>query len=234
MTEPWAIVPVKQLVQAKNRLAPVLTEQERQALMIAMLRDVLAALCNTPELGGVLLATRSNRATEIAASMGLSVFAETPGCGQSAALTEAAEYVARHHGAGRVLLMSADIPGVTRDDVRQVLAQTAPVVLVPDRHGTGTSAVLSDLPLGLVLQFGEDSLRKHKASSHPPAVVFPNERIGGDVDTLEDLLVVSRRLPDGATRRYLERSGIMAKLAARRAAETGKVSDSSLLEESLS
>ena len=47
----WAVVPVKELDQAKERLAAVLTPEGRRALMLAMLEDVLAALAMTPSLG---------------------------------------------------------------------------------------------------------------------------------------------------------------------------------------
>ena len=42
--KPWAILPVKEMAGAKQRLAPLLSPEERIALMQMMLRDVLAAL----------------------------------------------------------------------------------------------------------------------------------------------------------------------------------------------
>ena len=44
----WAVVPVKERDRAKERLAPVLPRRMRQALALAMLEDVLAALTATP------------------------------------------------------------------------------------------------------------------------------------------------------------------------------------------
>src|ERR1700680_3207545 len=43
----WAVVPVKELDRAKERLAPVLPPERRRALMLAMLEDVLTALAPT-------------------------------------------------------------------------------------------------------------------------------------------------------------------------------------------
>jgi 2-phospho-L-lactate guanylyltransferase len=213
MASPWIVVPVKRLGRAKHRLSPLLSEQERGALMMAMLEDVLDAICGMAELAGILVATRSRRARALARERGLPTFPESPGADHAGTVTEASVYIAQRHGAARMLALSADIPGVTRDDVRQVLARREPVVLVPDRHGTGTSAVLSDLPLRLVLQFGEDSLRKHRASSRPAAALCPNTHISGDIDTIDDLIEVSGSLPDGATRRLLEQSGIAERLS---------------------
>ena len=42
-----AVVPVKELDRAKERLAPVLPPEQRRALMLAMLEDVLTALAAT-------------------------------------------------------------------------------------------------------------------------------------------------------------------------------------------
>jgi len=213
MTKPWVVVPVKQLTHAKHRLSPVLSESERAALMMAMLEDVLGVLTGMSEYEGLVIATRSRRAQALADRFGLPVFGESPGANHSLTVTEASLHIAERYGARRMLALSADIPGVTPEDVREVLTRPEPVVLVPDRHGTGTSAVLSDLPLRLTLQFGEDSLRKHRASSRPEAVLCPNPRISGDIDDIDDLIEVSRGLPDRATRRLLQSSGIADRLA---------------------
>ena len=228
MARPWIVVPVKRLRQAKHRLSPLLSEQERGALMMAMLTDVLDTIRDLAEPAGIVVATRSNRARALAHERGLPTFAESPDADHARTVTEASVHIAERYGAERMLALSADIPGVTRDDVRQVLARTDPVVLVPDRHGTGTSAVLSDLPLRLVLQFGEDSLRKHRASSRPAAALCPNANISGDIDTVDDLIEVSRALPDGATRRLLERSGIAGRLSLRLGCQPGQATVSTL------
>ena len=53
----WAVVPVKELDRAKERLAPVLPPERRRALMLAMLEDVLAALAAAPGLAGLAVVT---------------------------------------------------------------------------------------------------------------------------------------------------------------------------------
>jgi len=64
----WAVVPVKELDQAKERLAPVLPPERRRALMLAMLEDVLAALAATPGLGGLAIVTVDAAAWRLAAA----------------------------------------------------------------------------------------------------------------------------------------------------------------------
>ena len=53
----WAVVPVKELDRAKERLASRLSSELRRALMLAMLEDVLAALAITPGIAGILAVT---------------------------------------------------------------------------------------------------------------------------------------------------------------------------------
>ena len=73
----WALLPFKGAGGAKRRLAAVLSEAEREGLVLAMLRDVLAALANTPMLGGVVLASRDSAAAALADEFGAEVFPET-------------------------------------------------------------------------------------------------------------------------------------------------------------
>ena len=68
----WAAVPVKEFAGAKQRLSPLLTPQQRQALAAAMLEDVLAALADAP-LAGIMVNTldpRRGRACRAAMARG--------------------------------------------------------------------------------------------------------------------------------------------------------------------
>src|SRR5262249_963448 len=53
----WAVVPIKERSSAKERLAPILRPEARQALALAMLEDVLEALTATRGIGGLLVVT---------------------------------------------------------------------------------------------------------------------------------------------------------------------------------
>ena len=66
----WAVVPVKERASAKERLAPMLRPEVRQALALAMLEDVLAALTATPGIAGLLVVTVDAEAGRLAASYG--------------------------------------------------------------------------------------------------------------------------------------------------------------------
>ena len=65
----WAAVPVKEFPGAKQRLAALLTSQQRQALAAAMLEDVLSALVEAP-LAGIMVNTLDPLAAELARRYG--------------------------------------------------------------------------------------------------------------------------------------------------------------------
>ena len=55
---PWAILPIKSMQSAKQRLRTILTAPERQSLFRAMVSDVLAAIGQSTGLGGLAIVTR--------------------------------------------------------------------------------------------------------------------------------------------------------------------------------
>src|SRR5262249_56246115 len=69
----WAVVPVKERISAKERLAPVLRPEARQALALAMLEDVLAALAATAGIAELLVVTVDAEAGRLAARYGARV-----------------------------------------------------------------------------------------------------------------------------------------------------------------
>src|SRR5215467_13660331 len=83
----WAVVPAKDLAQAKQRLAGVLTPEERQGLTLAMLEDVLVALSDVPALAGTIVVTREAALAATAQSFGARVIADLRHEGPSAAIT---------------------------------------------------------------------------------------------------------------------------------------------------
>ena len=121
MTDPaWAIVPVKSLADAKQRLARVLPLRARRRLMLTMLQDVLAVLRQVEPLQLVLVVTPDTHAAEVAEDFGARVLHETESRGHSAAaISGFAE--ARANGAARALTLPADAPLVTAEELRMLL-----------------------------------------------------------------------------------------------------------------
>jgi 2-phospho-L-lactate guanylyltransferase len=190
----WAVVPLKQTADAKQRLASALDRTQRQQLALAMFEDVLDAIAATPELPGILVSTIDRAAASIAVRYDARVITETADAGHTAAVTATANRLAQEGAA--MLTLPADIPLVQADDIRQLvrawaMSEAAPVFcIVPARDERGSNAVLCDPANAVPLRFGEDSffphLRRAEACGIKPSVLrLP--RIALDIDTPADL-----------------------------------------------
>ena len=109
----WAIVPVKTFDKAKQRLANVLSEEERRALMLAMARDVLTCLSTSQQLDGILIVSRAPEADALAQTFGTERFAEHPGANLPQSLTQATKHLVDHFNAQGVMVVPADVPGIS-------------------------------------------------------------------------------------------------------------------------
>jgi 2-phospho-L-lactate/phosphoenolpyruvate guanylyltransferase len=199
VTDVVAILPVKTFSRAKRRLGDAVGGGERRALAAAMLGDVLAALEAVPAIAEVLVVTGEAGAVDAARRAHATVMADPDETGQSAA---AARGIARalERGAERVLLVPGDCPALDPDEVSRLLARGgAPphVVIVPDRHGSGTNAMLLAPPDAVAPAFGAGSLARHAARAHAAGAavkVCELPSLGLDVDTPDDLAALRAAL----------------------------------------
>jgi 2-phospho-L-lactate guanylyltransferase len=187
-----AILPVKRLPQAKQRLGPGLGAEPRRALAAAMARDVLDALAGVGGLDGVIVVTGEPEVAEAARGLGAEVLGDERDAGQSpAALIGIAR--ARERGARHALLVPGDCPALDPAEVERLLAGLAPapsVAVVPDRHGTGTNALVLAPPDVIAPAFGPGSFDRHVAAGREAGAAVHVERLASlqlDVDTAGDL-----------------------------------------------
>ncbi len=192
-----AILPVKSFGAAKQRLAESLGAGARQALAQAMFTDVLNSLRRVPELDEIVVVTSDRVAESAAGGHRVRVLADTEQAGQS----EAALIGIRHalaEGFERAVLVPGDTPLVERDDIARLLAQATPgVVIVPDRHGTGTNAMVLTPPDAIAPGFGPGSFARHVALAEAAGVPHHVERVSAlelDVDTPGDLAELAAQL----------------------------------------
>ncbi len=123
-TEPapaaWAIVPVKALGEAKQRLSGVLPPEARRRLMLAMLHDVLATLAQVERIARVLVVTPDAEVAGVAQQLGASVLREEQARGHSAAAAAGFAH-ALANGAVQALAVPADAPCVTPGELSRLL-----------------------------------------------------------------------------------------------------------------
>jgi 2-phospho-L-lactate guanylyltransferase len=203
-----AVLPVKSFGRAKQRLRPA--GVDRAELAAAMVGDVLEALGAVRGLDGIVVVSAEDLAGRTA---GIEWVHDPVEAGQSAAaLRGVRTAVAR--GAQRVLLVPGDCPAMHPAEVDELLASAEPgVVIVPDRHGSGTNALLIDPPAVLTPSFGPGSFARHAALAHAAGATVRVGRLPSlelDVDTPGDLAALRAALAAGhgaapRTRALLER-----------------------------
>ncbi len=185
-----AVLPVKRFADAKQRLSTGLAPGTRRALAEAMLTDVLVALRRTQGLDEVVVVTAEPVAEALALGYGARVVPDTLEKGQSAAAALGLQAV---EGADVVLLVPGDCPALDPAQLGTLLTSVEPapsVVLVPDRHGTGTNGLLLHPPEAIVPAFGPGSRERHVALAAEAGASLRVEEMPSlvlDVDTPDDL-----------------------------------------------
>jgi 2-phospho-L-lactate/phosphoenolpyruvate guanylyltransferase len=195
-----AILPVKSFGSAKQRLSPALAAGSRQALAQAMFLDVLASLRRVPGIDSVVVVTADRVAESAALGERVLVLRDTEQAGQSAAAAIGIDY-AQAQRFERVLLVPGDTPLLDPGEVatllRSALERGLGAVIVPDRHGEGTNALVLSPPDAIAPAFGAGSLERHSAAAASAGVTYAVEQVPTlalDVDTGQDLELLTATL----------------------------------------
>lgn len=198
-----AILPVKSFARAKQRLGASVADQLRLQLASAMVADVLLALAQTDAIELTIVVTREDTVASAARSQGAIVIDDTAESGQSAAAALGVQR-ALAEGIERVLCIPGDCPALDPAELEALLSAEAAkrhgertVVIVPDRHGTGTNGLLLTPPDAIAPSFGPDSCERHRAlalaAGIGPAIEQPASLLL-DIDTGADLAALRERL----------------------------------------
>lgn len=201
-----AIVPVKRLDSAKRRLAVAVDGVARANLVEAMFFDVLAKLRHCKHIDDVIVVTADDRIRRQARWLGAEVLEQDEDSGHSPAAA-AGIRAAAARGADRVALLPVDCPLIDPSELDAALGPVPrSVLIVPDRHETGTNALVVSPPTAIEPAFGPDSCARHIALARRAGVGFAVVRIESlalDLDTPDDFVAMRDALllaPDKAPR----------------------------------
>src|SRR5215211_9271189 len=185
-----AVVPIKTLSAAKQRLAGALATGARQSLAQAMFSDVLAALRRSQQVV----------ANAVAHGERVTVLPDERQDGQSAAAMIGIRYAVAT-GYERVVLIPGDTPLLDATELDDLLvrceADGVGMAVVPDRHGTGTNALVLTPPAALEPSFGPGSFGRHMNHAVGAGLNHRAEQVASlahDVDTPEDLAALAEAL----------------------------------------
>ena len=212
-----AILPVKRFAGAKRRLGESVADPLRVELARAMVADVLLALAQTASIEATIVVTGEVSVAAAARAQGALVLPDAAEEGQSAAVTLGVR-AALAEGVERALCIPGDCPALEPAELESLLDPAgarspagdrtgdrggSEVVIVPDRHGTGTNGLLLTPPDVIAPSFGTASCERHRKLALAASVACRVERPASlllDIDTGADLAALRERLSHAGTR----------------------------------
>lgn len=215
----FVIIPVKRLDNAKSRLSPFLTNDERKQFCLKMLEDVLRTVKSTRHINQTVVISSDSAVLRIAETFGAAHLKEEK-TGLNEAVSEAIGWCVEK-GATSVIVLPADIPLVTPTDLKRMLSlgEKASIVISSSRSGKGTNTLLLTPPNVSPTFYGPNSFQKHIQEALKRKISlrkFRSSRIAFDIDTVEDLKeFVSANAKETSAYKLLNKIEISKKLGIR-------------------
>ena len=210
-----AVLPVKRFDDAKQRLDRTLNAGTRRALAEAMVSDVLHGLRRAQRVDKVIVVTGESGAEALARAYDAESIPDDDR-GHSHAARSGVDW-ALERSYDRVLLVPGDCPALDPHEVDELVegGMSAPdVVIVPDRHGEGTNALLLAPPDAIAPSFGPGSRARHERAAEAAGarwrIVEPRSLVL-DVDTADDIAALRAAL-EARTGGAAHTRGLLARL----------------------
>lgn len=216
----WAVLPLKDFADAKQRLAGLLDGAQRIGLLRAMVGDVLCTLRGHPDLDGTLVVSADPLARALAQSHGADFVSETAlGVQGLNAVVQAAVAQLARDGEDEVLILHGDMPLISTDEISQLirhhrLAPAPALTLATDRHGDGSNGLLCSASAAIGFAYGKGSCARHREQAQRAGMscnILTLPGMSCDIDEPADLVALLDHPHLAAahgTRNYLAASGI--------------------------
>jgi 2-phospho-L-lactate guanylyltransferase len=196
------LVPIRSLAGGKARLGGAIDAEEREDLLLGMLRRTVDLLVAWPACRRVHVVSADPRALAAAAGIGAAPLLQ-PGEGLNAGLALGLE-AAGAAGATAVLILPADLPLLATASLDQLLEAADAalaagsgrplVVIAPSDARGGTNGLLLSPPDVIEPCFGTGSFEAHAraaAAADATLQLVTDPGLGFDLDTPEDLEILA-------------------------------------------
>lgn len=199
----YAIIPVTKFKNAKTRLSPFLSEDERENLLKVMLHDVTDAL--RKHVDKIILISRDEDVLRYAESLNLETILEDENSNLNKALTQAMKYCKGK--TRKVIIVPSDIPLIGKTNIKILIdaSKNLDFIIVPSKGG-GTNMIIMK-PLAIRTKYEGFSYQKHLKEAERKKLnpqVHDSFFMALDVNTTEDLGEIMIHGEKTHTRRYLK------------------------------
>jgi len=202
----WAVIPLKTLELAKQRLAASLSPAQRKALMLAMVEDAVSALKSCSSVEQVVVVSRDQACGDLCQTHGLrQLDLEEDSCLNSG--LSAATVLLQQEGCQEVMILHGDLPLVSAESIEELIAShrssEADLTIAGCQHKGGTNAMVLALPAGIDFQFGRDSFNSHQDQALEKNLkvnTFYHEHIALDLDNCEDIVQLQQHFANSQQR----------------------------------
>lgn len=207
MDKIYAIIPVSKFTDAKTRLSPFLSAEEREELLKAMLKDVTGTLKKLVDK--IIIISRDQEVLDYAKTLKVDTLVENENSNLNKALNQAMTYCKGK--TRKVLIMPSDVPLIGKTNLKLITKQANKLdfLIIPSKGG-GTNAIIIK-PCGIDMEFGDFSFQKHVENAESKGLtplVHDSFYMALDVNTTEDLGEIMIHGKDTYTKKYLESLGI--------------------------
>ena len=164
-----------------------------------MFADVLASLRRVDGLDGVAVVTADPTAERGRSRRGRAGAARHGAGGAVGGRFDRDRAMRSPRASSACCSCPGDTPLLDPAEVESLLAIPRAVSIVPDRHGTGTNALVLSPPDAIAPSFGPGSLKRHVAAAEAAGVPSAVEKIPTlmlDVDTGDDLSALTAALAE--------------------------------------
>ena len=203
MDDIYAIIPVSKFKNAKTRLSPFLTEEERENLLKAMLHDVTDTL--KKYVDKIFIISRDEDVLSYAEKLNLGTILEDENSNLNKALKQSMKYCKGK--ARKIIIVPSDVPVIGKTNVQMLIdaSKSLDFIIVPSKGG-GTNMIIMK-PMAIHTRFEGFSYKEHVQAAERKKLnpqVHDSFFMALDVNTAEDLGEIMIHGEKTHTRKYLK------------------------------